>query len=367
MAYSLENFTSLHYICFLLAITPYTASSLQHHRAHTIESSFAQFIHKYSLHLQDDTYDNKTFIMSLEIHKVSKRYGQQEALKEVSFAVKQGEIVGFLGPNGAGKSTLMKIITGYIPMNSGKIEVCGMSTHTHAKEIKRKIGYLPEHNPLYLDMYVREYLHFVGNIYHIKKLKSKVDELIQLTGLEREQHKKIEALSKGYRQRVGIAQALLPDPEVLILDEPSTGLDPNQIIEVRNLIKAVAKNKTVMLSTHIMQEVDAICQRVVIIDKGEIVADCPQKELKHKLQSKKTIRVTFNTNIKHHLLETIPGVIDILNTGDQQYTINHHSNTDLRECMYDFAVQQGVKLLELIEQEESTESLFRQLTQSQEE
>ncbi|MDC3220245.1 gliding motility-associated ABC transporter ATP-binding subunit GldA [Flavobacteriales bacterium] len=216
--------------------------------------------------------------MSISVKNISKIYGEQTALDQISFEVKKGEIIGFLGPNGAGKSTTMKILTGYIPSSSGEAEVCSLKVGSDDLNIKSKIGYLPEHNPLYLDMYVKEYLSYVARIYKIKNIEERVHEMIELTGLTREQHKKIGQLSKGYRQRVGLAQALIHDPEVLILDEPTTGLDPNQLEEIRELIKKVGKSKTVMLSTHIMQEVEAICDRVIIIDKGCIVANENIKE-----------------------------------------------------------------------------------------
>jgi len=211
--------------------------------------------------------------MSIVVEKVSKIYGQQRALNDVSFEIQRGEIVGFLGPNGAGKSTMMKIITCYIPPSSGKVKVCGHDVMEQSIEAKRCIGYLPEHNPLYTDMYVREYLSFVAGMYQIKNVKARVEEMIETVGLQVEAHKKIETLSKGYRQRVGLAQALIHDPQVLVLDEPTSGLDPNQLAEIRNLIVSVGKTKTVMLSTHIMQEVEAMCDRAFIIDRGNIVAD----------------------------------------------------------------------------------------------
>ena len=211
--------------------------------------------------------------MSIEVNKITKLYGEQKALNEVSFSIKSGEIVGFLGPNGAGKSTLMKIISCYLPPSIGTIKVCGLDVMEQSMEVRKKVGYLPEHNPLYLDMYVKEYLEFVGRFYDVKKLNDRVKEMVEITGLTIEQNKKIGQLSKGYRQRVGLAQAIIHDPQVLILDEPTTGLDPNQLVEIRNLIKELGKNKTVMLSTHIMQEVQAICERAIIINHGKIVAD----------------------------------------------------------------------------------------------
>ena len=211
--------------------------------------------------------------MSININKVNKFYGKQQALADVSFSLKKGEVVGFLGPNGAGKSTLMKIITCYLQQDSGKVQVCKLDTLEEDLQVKSKIGYLPENNPLYTDMYIKEYLLFVGDLYKINNLKMRIDEIIQKTGLTPEQGKKISQLSKGYKQRVGLAAALIHNPDILILDEPTTGLDPNQLVEIRNLIKEVGKNKTVLLSTHIMQEVDKICNRLIIINQGKIVDD----------------------------------------------------------------------------------------------
>jgi ABC-2 type transport system ATP-binding protein len=211
--------------------------------------------------------------MSIAIQKLNKYYGKQQALTDISFSLNKGEIVGFLGPNGAGKSTLMKIITSYLQQDSGKVQVCNLDTQEQDLQVKAKIGYLPEHNPLYTDMYIKEYLNFVGEIYKVKNLNSRIDEIIKQTGLSREQSKKIGELSKGFKQRVGLAAALIHNPEILILDEPTTGLDPNQLVEIRNLIKEVGEDKTVLLSTHIMQEVDKMCNRVIIINKGKIVED----------------------------------------------------------------------------------------------
>ena len=211
--------------------------------------------------------------MSIEVNHLFKYYGEQAAVQDISFNVAAGEIVGFIGPNGAGKSTTMKIITGFIPSSSGDVKVCGMPVNEDSMQTRQLIGYLPEHNPLYLDMYVKEYLEFVGKIYKVKNLKARTEEMIHAVGLDVEQNKKIGALSKGYRQRVGLAAAIIHDPQVLILDEPTSGLDPNQLVDIRELIKKIGKEKTVMLSTHIMQEVEAICDRVVIINKGRIVAN----------------------------------------------------------------------------------------------
>ena len=248
--------------------------------------------------------------MSIEVKNVFKYFGEQAAVKDVSFSVKKGEIVGFLGPNGAGKSTTMKMITGYIPASSGEIFVSGLKVGIDNLKPQRKIGYLPENNPLYVDMYVKEYLQFVGKIYRVPNLKKRVAEMIEKVGLELEQNKKIGALSKGYRQRVGLAQALIHDPEVLILDEPTSGLDPNQLIEIRKLIKSIGKEKTLMLSTHIMQEAEAICDRVVIISKGEIVTNKTTAQLQREA-SNKSIYVEFQQEVSGSILKKIKGVENV--------------------------------------------------------
>ena len=246
--------------------------------------------------------------MSISVRAITKKYKEQKALDQVEFEVKPGEIVGFLGPNGAGKSTMMKIITGFIPPTSGSVSVCGFDVQTASMDVKKIVGYLPEHNPLYLDMYVNEYLHFIAGVHHLSNVKSKVAEMIDRVGLGLEQNKKIGALSKGYRQRVGLAQSLLHDPAVLILDEPTTGLDPNQIGEIRNLIKSLGKEKTVMLSTHIMQEVEAICDRVIIINKGEIVADEQVGNLRQVSGKEAIFHIEFDKEIAADLLKSVPGV-----------------------------------------------------------
>jgi len=248
-------------------------------------------------------YNTKTD-MSILISNVSKVYGEQYALNRVSFEVKKGEIVGFLGPNGAGKSTMMKIITCFIPPTEGDVSVCGFDIWNESIEVRKRIGYLSESNPLYYDMYVREFLEFIAGIYQIKNRKQRIEEVIEMTRLEIEQHKKIGALSRGYRQRVGLAQALIHDPEVLILDEPTTGLDPNQLVEFRELIRQCGKKKTVLLSTHIMQEVEAMCNRVIIINRGNIVADNTMQELKEKVTSIKKIKKEKELSLEeifHHL------------------------------------------------------------------
>ena len=300
--------------------------------------------------------------MSVTVNNVTRLFGTQKALDDVSFSIKSGEIVGFLGPNGAGKSTMMKIITGYLTPSSGSVEVCGIPVNEHSIELRKKIGYLPEHNPLYLDMYVREYLNMVGGIYGLRNIKQKTEEIIGITGLTREAHKKIGALSKGYRQRVGLAQALIPDPEVLILDEPTTGLDPNQIIEVRNLITEIGKDKTIMLSTHIMQEVEAICERVIIINKGRIVADELAGSLASMHEGRETVvTVVFDKEPDVSGLRNLPGVKDAERKGEKILLLSE-KNTDIRPDVFRFAVEHGLVLLEMSKKESDLETIFHELT-----
>jgi ABC-2 type transport system ATP-binding protein len=300
--------------------------------------------------------------MSIEIKNLYKYYGEQAAVKNVSFSIQKGQVVGFLGPNGAGKSTTMKIITGYIPSSEGSVEVCGMPVDTNNLKTREKIGYLPESNPLYTDMYVREYLDFVARIYKIKNRKSRVDEMISLVGLEVEQHKKIEALSKGYRQRVGLAQAIIHDPEVLILDEPTSGLDPNQLVEIRELIKNIGKEKTVLLSTHIMQEVEAICQRVLIIKRGELVADNISSEIKYN-DSKQTVFVEFNQVVAKNQLTKIQGV-ESVKQYQNGWLIESSDQIDLRLNIAEFAQRSGLLLLTIKVESKSLEDYFKDLTKN---
>ena len=303
--------------------------------------------------------------MSIEVKNISKLYGTQKALDNVSFSVNEGQILGFLGPNGAGKSTLMKMITCYIPPTEGDILVYGMSIHHQENEIKKIVGYLPEHNPLYLDMYVKEYLSFIGGIHKIKALKNRVQEIIQLVGLELEQHKKIGALSKGYRQRVGLAQAMIHDPKVLILDEPTTGLDPNQIIEIRNLIKTISKNKTVMHSTHIMQEVEAICDKVVIINRGNIVANDETKNLISKIDTPENILIIefdgeINTDI---FISEISELKQVTKLSEKNYAFKYHkTENDIRKKVSLIASKNDMLILSMKLQEQSLEDVFKQLT-----
>ncbi|MDB2656479.1 gliding motility-associated ABC transporter ATP-binding subunit GldA [Crocinitomicaceae bacterium] len=300
--------------------------------------------------------------MSIEVKNLFKYYGSQAAVKDVSFNVGSGEIVGFLGPNGAGKSTTMKIITGYINASGGSVKVCGKDVTVDTLDTRRLIGYLPENNPLYLDMYVKEYLTFVGKIYRVPNLKERVKEMIQKVGLEIEQNKKIGQLSKGYRQRVGLAQAIIHDPEVLILDEPTSGLDPNQLADIRNLIKSIGKEKTVMLSTHIMQEVEAICDRVVIINRGEIVADDTAKDLQLE-GSVQTVFVEFEGSISRNQLKKIPGVGRVEQLGEG-WLLESSEDMDLRKSVAQFAQQNDLLAVTLRKEEKSLEEVFKQLTKS---
>lgn len=297
--------------------------------------------------------------MSIEVTNISKSYGAQKALDNISFSVNKGEIVGFLGPNGAGKSTLMKILTTYIHADEGTAIVNGHDVNTQTKAVQLSIGYLPEHNPLYLDLYVREYLAFNADVYQVAK--SKIEEVIQLTGLSSESHKKISQLSKGYRQRVGLASALLHDPEVLILDEPTTGLDPNQLMEIRNVIKNVGKDKTVFLSTHIMQEVEAICDRVIIINNGKIVAD---KKLDNLITEDKeqVIEVEFDYQIEEQAIAKIENITSYKNTHDMTWELTFKTDKDMRPVVFDFANANGLKTLQLNQKNKNLEAVFREIT-----
>lgn len=302
--------------------------------------------------------------MSIEIHNVTKVFGSQKALDNVSFNVKKGEIFGFLGPNGAGKTTMMKIIMGVIPPTEGQVYVNGLDILNHEIEIKKQIGYLPENNPLYYDMYVKEYLMFVASIYNLKNKKKRIDEIIEQTGLTIEQHKTIGSLSKGYKQRVGIAQALIHDPSILILDEATSGLDPNQIIEIRNLIAEVGKNKTVLLSTHIMQEVEAICNRIIIINKGKIVADNKKDILQEELsdKNKQIVFVEFDKSVSTEELKNIKGVQKVKGIKKMQYLLEAISEEDIRPHIFQFAVKKQLTVLSLQKKEKSLEEVFHELT-----
>lgn len=296
--------------------------------------------------------------MSIEVKNITKSYGEQKALNAINFSINKGEIVGFLGPNGAGKSTLMKILTGYINVYEGVVLVNEFNMNTHKIEAQKSIGYLPEHNPLYLEMYVKEYLQFNAAIHKISK--EEVGKIIFKVGLTPEAHKKINQLSKGYRQRVGLAAALLHNPEVLILDEPTTGLDPNQLVEIRNLIKEVGKDKTVLFSTHIMQEVEAVCDRVILINKGEIVADKNLNELKKNQEQ--VIEVEFDFKIEKQFISTIPHLKSANNNHDTSWVLTFDTPKDMRSIVFDFAHDNGLKILNLTTKNKNLENLFRELT-----
>ncbi len=299
--------------------------------------------------------------MSIQVKEVSKFYGKQKALDNLSFEISDTEVVGFLGPNGAGKSTMMKIITGFLPQSSGDVFVNGLNMMENSLEIRKQIGYLPEHNPLYLDLYVKEYLEYVAGIYKLgSKKKQRVNEMIELTGLGLEQKKKIGALSKGYRQRVGLAQALIHDPKVLILDEPTTGLDPNQLVEVRKLIQNIGKEKTVMFSTHIMQEVEAICERVLIINKGKLVADQASNGI-HSLKESHIFDLQFTSPVSKEQFQSISGISHIQTLTNNRYQIS--AKADVREQIFQMAVSNQLVLIEMKSQERNLESIFHELTQ----
>lgn len=299
--------------------------------------------------------------MSIIVNNISKLYGTQKALNNVSFEIGKNEIVGFLGPNGAGKSTMMKILTCYIPATEGSAKVCGFDTNEQSIEVRKQIGYLPEHNPLYLDMYVKEFLEFIGNLYNVKHVKERVKEMIETTGLQIEQNKKIGALSKGYRQRVGLAQAIIHDPKVLIMDEPTTGLDPNQLEEIRELIKKLGKEKTVMLSTHIMQEVEAVCDRVIIINKGEIVANEQTLSLQ-KNTTKQIITVEFDKEVLVSHIKNIEGVEDAVLIEKNTWKIISNIDTDVRKSIFNYAVTHDISILTINKEEQKLEDVFKQLT-----
>jgi len=300
--------------------------------------------------------------MSIKVEFITKKYGEQFALDNVSFEAAQGEIVGFLGPNGAGKSTMMKILTCYIPPSAGKAVVNGFDVMESPIEVKRSVGYLPEHNPLYLDMYVKEYLEFIGGLHKIPDKKKRVAQMVEMTGLEVEQHKKIGALSKGYRQRVGLAQALIHDPKVLILDEPTTGLDPNQLEEIRKLIKNIGREKTVMLSTHIMQEVELLCDRVIIINKGKIVTDEETQVLQQGDENRIVVVVEFDKEPAREALLSITGVLEAAQQKERTWQIVSGTDIDLRPSLFKFAVEQGLTVLEMQREEMKLEDVFKKLT-----
>lgn len=295
--------------------------------------------------------------MSVVVENLVKKYHHQEVIKGISFSLEKGEITGFLGLNGAGKTTTMKMITGATIPDSGSIKINGLSLDSQLIEAQKNIGYLPEHNPLYLEMYVREYLQFVADIYKVEKVK--IEEVIQKTSLTSHANKRIEELSKGYRQRVGLAAAILHDPNVLILDEPTTGLDPNQIIEIRQIIKDLGKEKIILLSSHIMQEIQAMCDRVIILHQGEIILDKKMKELQDKEQ---TIEVLFDYRVEYQLLKRIPNIIEIENNYDCFYTLTFDNQEDMCSEVFDFALNNGLKILQINHKHQDLEHLFNQLT-----
>jgi len=316
--------------------------------------------------------------MSISVNNITKIYGTQKALDSVSVEIHPGEIAGLLGPNGAGKSTLMKILTCFIPPTSGDASVCGFDVLEQSIEVRKKVGYLPENNPLYLDLYVKEFLVFIAGTHQMKGSPGRrVDEMIALTGLGAERHKKIGALSKGYRQRVGLAQALIHDPEVLILDEPTSGLDPNQLAEIRHLIREIGKEKTVMLSTHIMQEVEAICDRAIIIHNGKIVADDSTKNLQKITVSKAMIRVEFSSPVEQSILKAIPGVNEVqipgrdrlertasMNLVSSLWLLESEPGLDIRADVFKFAVDKGLTVLSMQKEEQKLEEVFQELTKN---
>lgn len=301
--------------------------------------------------------------MSIEARQITKLYGEQKALNNISFQIKAGEIVGFLGPNGSGKSTMMKILTCFIPPNAGEAKVCGFDVQEEFREVKKRIGYLPETNPLYPDMYVREYLAFMAGIHKLgSKSKIRIDEMIDITGLKLEQNKKLCQLSKGYRQRVGLASALIHDPEVLILDEPTSGLDPNQLEDIRLLIRKIGTEKTVMLSTHIMQEVEAVCSRVIIIDQGQIVADDSVAHLSKISGDKMFISVEFDKTADVKTLIRIPGVLEVRTTSQNTYQIKSEADKDIRPGIFRFAVDNNLSVLSMLKEQHRLEKVFQMLT-----
>ncbi len=300
--------------------------------------------------------------MSIITHNITKTYGEQVVLDQVNINIGKGEIVGLLGPNGAGKSTLMKILTGYIPPTSGSAIISGNDVMLNPGAVKKIVGYLPEHNPLYLDMYIKEYLEFIASLHKLgNKSRQRMGEIIEITGLAPEQNKKIGLLSKGYRQRVGLAQALIHDPEILILDEPTSGLDPNQLIEIRDVIKGIGKEKTVILSTHIMQEVEAVCNRAIIINKGKIVADGSTSELS-EIQSHDIVFVEFETPATEKLLLDIPGVVKAIKVNEFVWKLEAKPGVDIRPKINKFAVEHKLTLLSLHREVHNLEQVFQELT-----
>ena len=299
--------------------------------------------------------------MSIEVKNVTKIYGEQKALDDVSFSIEPGNIVGFLGPNGAGKSTMMKIITCFLPQTTGSVSVCGYDVIENPIDVKRQVGYLPEHNPLYLDMYVKEYLDFVGGVYKINGRKARVKEMIDMVGLGIEQNKKIGALSKGYRQRVGLAQAMIHDPKVLILDEPTTGLDPNQLEEIRSLIKNIGRDKTIMLSTHIMQEVEAVCDKTIIVNHGKIVANEKTQDLRNQQNKQIVLTVEFDKAVDVKDLRKIDGVLQVKSSNNNVWLFEIKDDA-VRNNIFQFSMQKEMVVLSIQKETQSLEAVFKKLT-----
>lgn len=300
--------------------------------------------------------------MSITVQNLSKNYGSQKAVNKISFSLNKGEIVGFLGPNGAGKSTTMKMITGYLPSDTGDITVCDLPVKFENIETKKFIGYLPESNPLYPEMYVREYLEFIAGLHHIEHKNTRIEEVISIVGLNIEAHKKIGQLSKGYKQRVGLAAALIHNPEVLILDEPTSGLDPNQIIEIRNVIKSLAANKTILFSSHIMQEVEAICDRVIIINKGNIVADENISSLKKNQSELQTVTVEFKEAVNASLLNTINGVKEAKEVNATSFQLLCEDADTVKKQLLQLSLEHNLDVVSLQSQQQSLEAVFKSLT-----
>lgn len=300
--------------------------------------------------------------MSVKVNNLIKIYDVQRAVDDVTFEARKGEVLGFLGPNGAGKTTTMKIITGYLPQSAGNVEVCGYDVTRQPMQARACIGYLPEHNPLYKDMYVREYLEFTARLHRVPNIRKQVEYMVERTGLTSHRHKHIGELSKGYRQRVGLAQAMLHDPQVLILDEPTSGLDPNQIVEIRQLIKDLGKEKTVILSTHILGEVEAVCDRAIIINKGKIVADAAIADLKQRFSGQSIVTVEFGQPVDKKLLASIPDVEQVKHLDGRRWQLMSAPDHDLRPAISAFAAKNNLTLLELHKEVFSVEDVFQQLT-----
>lgn len=301
--------------------------------------------------------------MSIIVKNLSKIYGSQKAVDNISFEIPKGQIVGFLGPNGAGKSTTMKMISGYLPPTSGTAHICGLDISNHSLEVRKKIGYLPEQNPLYYDMYIREYLSFTASIHQIKNKDKRIEEVIKMTGLNKESHKKIGAISKGYKQRVGLAQAMIHDPEVLILDEPTSGLDPNQILEIRDLIINLGEAKTVLLSTHIMQEVESMCNHIIIINNGKIVANDNIANLQ-KNQQQQCLIVTFENEVEQGQLNKIYGITKSEYIGNNSWKLFAKNTDELRKSIMKWALEKDININELRSESKSMEDVFRKATQN---